>query len=831
MKSSMHKAVETGEIYKYATIALGILLFSVLPFVRFSAPVNGSGNESCDSSGGDSTANDDDGDAPDHAAVTFILHIAVASFSLFILGKSFRFFQHELQLAEEIKNKPNSNYEQTEYFFYRVDFLFSKAPGFKVAALLFVTTILVFIGSIFVFFATGKNPVECIWTSWTFIADPGTHADSDNGFLRAVALIITIGGMIIFALVIGIVTDDVGNFVENLRRGKSRVVEAGHTLIIGQGDKLMPLIAQICLANESEGGGLIVILTSQDKIELEEEIADAGLEYHGTNIIVRQGQSHIKMDLQRVSAPSARSILILSDRGNTDADSADVDIARTVLNLRALMVDTPFQCSHITCDINDIDNEELVLLIGEGLVETLVSHDVIGRLMVQCSLRQGLASVLHSLLGFDGSEFYIEEWPTLVGKTFGELMYCFDGAVVIGIMTCSDDEATKVVVNPSLDVVLGSNDKVIVIAEDNDTYHPRDTPHEIDLDYVRSISTTSGNLESMKPEKVLLVGWRRDMADLICQINSHVNYGSEVTLVSNMSIEEREKSLSLKGVDVSQLKNIEIKHVIGNHTIRKDLETMPLVGYHSVLILAEETLEASGHNIDMINADSRSMTSLILIRDIQKAQKVMYYASKGDLSKARQVSESQSMKAIRVVEDDDDEPVHRLSDTDLHASSANNVVVERLSSAGSSSVDLTATTTEAAPAAITPAPAKRRQSIKPGGRVSFSPSMSGDMAAAAAAAIENHEREETQARVAKKKFTDFEHVEMPEHSCLVTEILDSRTRSIATVANVDDYVASNEIISMLLVSIRLLYLLFFLLECLDCLIPSHTQTHTHALIR
>ena len=50
-----------------------------------------------------------------------------------------------------------------------------------------------------------------------------------------------------------------------------------------------------------------------------------------------------------------------------------------------------------------------------------------------------------------------------------------------------------------------------------------------------------------------------------------------------------------------------------------------------------------------------------------------------------------------------------------------------------------------------------------------------------------------------KKFTDFHKIQMPEHSCLVTEILDSRTRSVATVARVNDYVASNEIISMLLV--------------------------------
>jgi hypothetical protein len=59
--------------------------------------------------------------------------------------------------------------------------------------------------------------------------------------------------MVIFALLLSLVSDSVGTYVENLRKGKSRVVAAGHTLILGHGDKLIPTIKQICLANESEG--------------------------------------------------------------------------------------------------------------------------------------------------------------------------------------------------------------------------------------------------------------------------------------------------------------------------------------------------------------------------------------------------------------------------------------------------------------------------------------------------------------------------------------------------------------------------------------------------
>ena len=60
-----------------------------------------------------------------------------------------------------------------------------------------------------------------------------------------------------------------------------------------QGDKLIPTIHQICLANASCGGGIIVILTITDKEQLEHTIRDANLNMQGTGgLIVMSGMSH-----------------------------------------------------------------------------------------------------------------------------------------------------------------------------------------------------------------------------------------------------------------------------------------------------------------------------------------------------------------------------------------------------------------------------------------------------------------------------------------------------------------------------------------------------------
>ena len=44
-------------------------------------------------------------------------------------------------------------------------------------------------------------------------------------------------------------------------------------------------------------------------------------------------------------------------------------------------------------ELSDLDKKVLVKLVGGDLVQTVVAHDVIGRLMIQCARQPGLAQV------------------------------------------------------------------------------------------------------------------------------------------------------------------------------------------------------------------------------------------------------------------------------------------------------------------------------------------------------------------------------------------------------------------------------------------------------
>lgn len=65
-------------------------------------------------------------------------------------------------------------------------------------------------------------------------------------------------------------------------------------------------------------------------------------------------------------------------------------------------------------------------------------------------------------------------------------------------------------------------------------------------------------------------------------------------------------------MQVDSLRRLKIVHHVGNPSFRKHLERLPVQSYTSVLILADEALEA-----DSMHSDSASLACLLLLRHIQ----------------------------------------------------------------------------------------------------------------------------------------------------------------------------------------------------------------------
>ncbi|XP_057816325.2 probable ion channel POLLUX [Cryptomeria japonica] len=482
---------------------------------------------------------------------------------------------------------------------YRVDVVFSVYPYAKLLALLGATMMVIGMGGVAVYLVESENLGDALWLSWSFVADSGSHAESEGTGPRMVAVAITSGGMLIFAMMLGLVSDAISEKVDSLRKGKSEVIERNHILILGWSDKLGSLLKQLAIANQSLGGGVVVVLAERDKEEMELDIAKLEFDFMGTSVICRSGSPLIMADLKKVSVSKARAIIVLATDGN--ADQSDAHVLRVVLSLIGVKEGLR---GHVVVEMSDIDNEQLVKLVGGDLVETVVAHDVIGRLMIQCALQPGLAQIWEDILGFDGAEFYIKRWPQLDGMRFEDILISFPNAVPCGVKL--GGSVGRIILNPDNDFVLREGDEVLVVAEDDDTYAPGPLPQ------VRRGFLPKVFIPPKFPEKILFCGWRRDIDDMIMVLEALLAPDSELWMFNEVPLEDRENKLFDGGLDLSGLENITLVHRKGNAVIRRHLESLPLETFDSILILADESLEGS-----VVHSDSRSLATLLLIRDIQ----------------------------------------------------------------------------------------------------------------------------------------------------------------------------------------------------------------------
>ncbi|MEI6764595.1 MAG: NAD-binding protein [Bacteroidota bacterium] len=435
---------------------------------------------------------------------------------------------------------------------------------------------------------------EAAWQSLMRTFDAGTMGGDTGWKFRIVMLAVTIGGMFIISALIGIISNAIGNKIEELRKGRSKVIESGHTLIIGWSPKIFAIISELIIANENRRHARIVILAGKDKVEMEDELQFRIPKTKNTKIICRSGNPIDSEDLGIVNPNGARSIIILA----SEDDNSDISIIKTVLAItnNPLHADGDY---HIVSEIGEKKNMRVGEMIGKGKVTFILNKDIISRMIVQTSRQSGMSDVFTELLDFDGDEIYFKEEPALTGKKFSEVLSLYGTSSVIGIF--GHDKVVRL--NPPMDTVLGAGDSIIAIAEDDDKVIMNGTPNpEIDQTGI------SGDKPFVyEPEKTLILGWNNKGSGIVRELDNYVEEGSEVLIISDLS---ETKAAHEKMHVEKYLKNLTVDFKKGSVTDRDLLEALDIAKYDHLILLS------NGEAKNAQDADARTLVALLHVRDI-----------------------------------------------------------------------------------------------------------------------------------------------------------------------------------------------------------------------
>src|SRR5262245_32897674 len=126
---------------------------------------------------------------------------------------------------------------------------------------------------------------EAAWESLMRTLDSGTMGGDTGWLFRAVMLMVTLAGIFVVSTLIGILSSGIEAKLDELRKGRSLVLEKDHTIILNWSSSIFDVISELLIANESRKRPRIVIMANRDKVEMEDEIAAKISDLKNTRII------------------------------------------------------------------------------------------------------------------------------------------------------------------------------------------------------------------------------------------------------------------------------------------------------------------------------------------------------------------------------------------------------------------------------------------------------------------------------------------------------------------------------------------------------------------
>jgi len=452
---------------------------------------------------------------------------------------------------------------------------------------------LLLLGATLLCVLTDTTISESLWSAWIWIAAPDGGGSANDPKARFVGVVVSCGGMLIFALLMQFISTTVQDFLQSLRSGKGSVVESNHMVILGWSPILPILLGELCDAAESRGGAVFVLLTTIPKPELEDMLQDHGVDFRNSTVVVRSGEEHCKDDLLKVAIESASKVVVLSRPGlsRDDSDSWSINVLVSLCHLGF----PPNVCRVFQCEL--VRNQRLFKSLSNAPIEVITTGDFVGALMVQCSRQRGLAGVINAIFGFDGDEFYIHPVQGTAGHSFRDLMFAFEEVVACGYQT--DDGALQIL--PPMDTVLQGNENLILLAEDASTLPESISDQRLSAtselrNEIPTVCSKEHELQQqgLQIECIVIIGHNESIGSVLLEIDGTVAPGSEVVMFSPQSEESREEFIEdAQRRRRQHFKNFTMSFQTGPMAARFRLEALPLQKASRIFFLADSASSES----------------------------------------------------------------------------------------------------------------------------------------------------------------------------------------------------------------------------------------------
>ena len=399
---------------------------------------------------------------------------------------------------------------------YKFDNMMAKGTLFMILMLSFITLFAVLILAILAMIilkGSGNRFSWVLWETFLNILDPGTIAGVENtsGYLVFMTMA-TIMGLLMTSVLIGLITSGFQTKIEDMRRGKSKVIINGHTLILGWDNTIFTIVSELIIANENVKNPHIVIMADRDITEMQHELHNYLPTYKNTKIVFRRGCLYDKNDLAMCNISKSKSVILLEEN-----DAQKIKVLMAMSNTQFFDNDD----NHVVVLFEEEENFEVAEIIGGDDIIGIDLKDTVSKMIAQTSTQPGLVAVYKDIISFAGDEIYFNRFAEAVGKTIREVLFCFEKSSVIGIQ-----KGDSCYFHPDLDTVIEDEDSIILISEDDDTAKYSEHKYEISEEKI----VRGQALKAHLVENILIIGCDEIMKSIIGELEGYLSDGSRVLL-------------------------------------------------------------------------------------------------------------------------------------------------------------------------------------------------------------------------------------------------------------------------------------------------------------
>ncbi len=482
-----------------------------------------------------------------------------------------------MTFRRDLKRKQGRISARIRYF---INNLLIRNPAWQILVLFTVSGLIIITGMILV---RNLTP-DSFWWSFTRLLDQGTFInDNYHPHVALVGVLVTISGILVLSLLIGILTSKITEQLDILKRGKSTVLERDHYIVCGNGDRLYEVTRELIKAHE-DSSGRIVLFSGSSRAEMEEILAQRLGRKLARRVICRSGSTTDVDALQLPRFQECAGFVIIGED--------DREILKTLIAVNSLR-----ENGHPVgvCELRNRAARRIAEMAYRD-IHWLPVREIIMRLIVQICRQPGLSAVYNEVLSFDRNEFYLSTCTEVQNCSFREIVNRINGGVAIGIQT-----AERMWINPKPEMRFNEGDRLLLLAENSKSFKFEEKSCAV-VEF-----NTAGRDECRKPlDMLIFAGGSRKFTFMLGLLDAYAMEGARILVAGSIPQEDGDSLLA-----AVQAVNCNLEYTQTDRTEPDLVEELHPENYDSIMVISGKTLGMSDED-----ADSDCLVTLLILKNI-----------------------------------------------------------------------------------------------------------------------------------------------------------------------------------------------------------------------